>query len=1368
MLTDVLPPRTVLWQGTPVAGFATRWIDGLPLTDGAAPLPLPARLALFVQLLDAVGFLHRQGVLHLDLKPSNTLVGGGALTLLDLGSARPLDAGPGEAGGTLGYAAPEVLAGQAASVGADLFSLGAILYALLTGTSAYGDLPPAELRRAALSGEIVPVRAVSPDTPPALARLTEALLAPEAADRPGDVEAVLAALADAAIPVETHPGAPPLVGRGEQRARLHQWLDGPEAHRIALVGPPGSGRTRLARAALRSHGRWWFDLPLTRDPLRTLDGLACLAGADVPARSARAARIRAVGAGLEAWPGPPATVFLGRRSEHPPDMLRTLDALVPSLLAGGIMVVAAAAEPPHGAITLPVGPLEDAACVELGLGFGWSHASRVRELAARAGGYPGGLVHLLARGDAGTPPSSGLDEGALALLAILPPGIPASLLPHLPLPEAARRALKPAPDGRVYVEAESGGTLAPEVRSAALRALVERPPLDAPVWMALALARLGALDAAREAWRALSVEPSAPQSLVVSLLEAMADAGERDAQVALALQRERDGDLAAAADLLLALERRSVDEETRLVHVLRRAGRLDEAVAHAEAALARAPDGALWLELAHALVKRRALADAERACAQAEALDPSLKDGAALSLRVAITVRRMSQGERPEGLEALLLRVEAHADGLDSATLSSAGRIVLITGQLERGERMLARASERADAEGDVRRSAGIRLNRGNALQRLGRARQARELYREALPIAQDARESGLVLRIRYSLADLELRMGRVPAAETQVRAFSAEARTAQDPGLTARAAELHARLLLARGRPEEALEALRGVSLEGRPPVFALSIRLARAQALLDLGRATEVLPVLADAPQTGIAMTDADVESLRGRAHLALARGHLAAARRAVPDDPDPMERQEAGRVLLSAAGEDLDPETFGARRDDLDHAARLLRGAEAASAATLRDRFLEGPGANLEGVVALTEAMHDPEAFPDALANLVSQALGAYRVLIMLPMPGGGQQMTYRELTGAEAAGIGQEVLRRIRKPDDVWLAHNAFADPHLRETSQAVRTFELKSLLAVAIPRGDRALGALYVDDLHRTNRFTEADIAILRRLATGVGRMLRNLAPTGMLEEPEEVLGVLLGRHDKVAAQREREGVLRGADRPLNVLVTGPTGSGKSVLAGRIAGALGLDGVETVVLRQGDPQFLITQLMGARRGEFTGATDREGAIQRCLKRGRALFLDEIQNLDEAGQQILLPLLDLPRHFASLTGSSSAIEGRLHVVLGTNARVENGGWANHFREDLWYRMTSLQIDLPPLADRGPEVVYQYLHRMMHEAGAPSPEVVFEGGAIFRVTGWSWPGNLRQLARFAERATHLHRARGEARPGGARRGVARSPSP
>ena len=73
-----------------------------------------------------------------------------------------------------------------------------------------------------------------------------------------------------------------------------------------------------------------------------------------------------------------------------------------------------------------------------------------------------------------------------------------------------------------------------------------------------------------------------------------------------------------------------------------------------------------------------------------------------------------------------------------------------------------------------------------------------------------------------------------------------------------------------------------------------------------------------------------------------------------------------------MLASAGEDLDPDTFLQKRRDLDQAASLLNGERAAWAATLRDRLMVGPGADLGRVVSLTEAMQDPQTFPAALAR------------------------------------------------------------------------------------------------------------------------------------------------------------------------------------------------------------------------------------------------------------------------------------------------------------------------------------------------------------------------------------------------------------
>lgn len=1355
-------------SGVAVVGFASRWVDGTPFDEAVRGLPVDRAMALFSKLLDVVDYLHRRGLLHLDLKPDNALVVDDEVVLLDLGSARSLDAGPGEAGGTLGHAAPEVLLGQAASVAADIYSLGGMLYALLTGQPAFVGLEGIELRRATLAGEVVPVRARAPRASRPLARLAEAMLARHASDRPASVAAVQQALRAAGGVVSRRPGAPPMVGRADALARLEALVQVPGGGVICVTGPPGSGRTRLVHALLSSPerlgGRQVLDLSGVEDVIRGLDGLALITGQGVPDPESGAAWSRAMGALLRDWPLGPMVLFPGERARMSPDARRTIEALAPDFVQGGFQLVWVC-ETGSAAVqrTVAVSPLDLDQTAQLAANYGIFVSVRVEELHRRTGGLAAKLVELLSvrSADAQVSPSPERD-----LLALLPSGIPRSFTRALPQQQQAM-VQRLVDDGTAQWEADDrlyGAAEAPDtpvdnaelsvVLVGTLKRLGEAGAVD--VWMTQAAVALDESGLAQE-WFARMTSPDVRRDAGWRpLVEALAGQGLPAARQELARIREESGDLHAAIGLVRALGQRTESDTLRLLRCLRRTDQLDAAAAELGVHLSAGPTAQLWLEQARLHLRLKDLQQAISACERAEALSPEAVNEDALGLRISVAMARLSRGPPPADLGPLLEQVEACAERLPSRTLSTAGRILTRTGHLKRGERMLARAARAADDEGDSRAAAGIRLNRGNALQRLSRGRDARRCYRDALVIAERSAFGELLLRIRYSLADLELRSGRLPAAESQIVAFELEAQTSPAPELRARAQELRARLLLAQERPADALAVLDSMDGDALDVHARAGRDIGRATALLELHQPERVLPVLEQTPPSRVPTVNALIETLRGRAHIAIGRQLLSSARSQVPEDPDLLVRAETGAVLLAAAGEDLDAATFGQRRADLDTAARLLRGTAAAQAATLRDRLLDGPGANLEGVVALTEAMNSPREFPGALARLVSEALGAYRVLIMLRIPGLGRQVTYKELSGTEAAGIGTEVLRHIRKADDYWLAHNAFADPHLRRTSQTVRTFELKSLLAVAIPGGDDAIGALYVDDLYRANRFDDADVAMLRRLATAVGRMLELLGRTADsrgLAGPVDVMGVLL--QDRRHVQDMEYAVqMLVKDAQNNLLITGPTGAGKSVLAGRIAqDVLGLDGVETVVLRRGDPQMLVTQLTGARRGEFTGALDREGAIQRCLRTNRALFLDEVQNLDESSQPILLPLLEVrDRHFGGLTGSSVAIEGQLHIILGTNVDVSHGRWAAHFREDLWYRMSSTHIHLPPLAERGAEAIYRYLSRMLSDVGAPPPEEVFHTDALHRTTTWHWPGNLRQLQVFADRAARVFRSSGD----------------
>ncbi len=1360
-----------LWDEGPVVGFASPWVDGDPLIRGLSAAPLSTRLVAFAEVLEAVGYLHRRGVLHLDLKPDNVWVSwrhaddAPTVTVLDLGSARPLDAGPGEAGGTLGYAAPEVLAGQAASVVADVFGLGALLYELLAGTPPFGVADGPDLRRAVMAGDYVPVRAIAPSVPAIWAHLAEQMLERRPSRRPSSVTEVLDVLVGEGVPRPSGGGEPPFVGRSAAERVLVERLSATGGSETVLVGPVGAGRRRLARRVwdgpLVGGARSAMDLTRGSGVLWALDGLASLVTESLPDIEDAAPWGRAVDAVFSTWSGPPLSLFLGSLDVSVPEQARVLGR-IPALVAGGNHVVWASTAPPSASVaSIELAPLDTSEVAVLGAQYGILSARVISEVVERTGGWPAAVVAALLPQERERLPQAG-DGGPVCGLA---PGIPAAAVDRFPpwlhsavLALVDQGKAEWAADGRLYLPADVHAPNADDQRIVA-EVLADLPLSLDPLWIGLSAANVGMVDLAIAAFAVIDPSQEARQSSWDALVRFLADHDHTPARIALAGLYEASGNLERAIEMWERVAPLSDAHHIRYVRSLRRARRLDGAERAIDERLQTSPSAALWLELARVSYARGDWATAERACAAAEALDPSLADGDALGLRIQLAGRMVARGQPPADLDRWLERVEtlAQSRSLPSRTLSGAGRLLSRRGEVQRGVVLLEAAAQRADQEGDARAAAGIRLNVGNGLQRLGRGRDARRVYRDALVIAEQVRDPDLIVRLRYSLADLELQTGRLPSAEQQIAALLSDKTPPFDDETRARVHLLQARYLFARDQPADALTALAQIPPSIDSPDVRAAMSITQAQALLALSRGEEVFRVLDQVPKAPVPTVNALVASLQARAHLAVARRLLGEARGWVPAEPDPLLRFETGHVLLAAAGEDLDPQSFVTRRADLDRAAQLLRGAAAAQAATLRDRLLDGPGAALDGIVALTEAFHDPQALPAALARLVSDALGAYRVLIMVRIPGLGRQMTWTELSGAEAAGIGNEVLRRIQAPNDFWLAHNAFADPHLRQTSQTVRTFELKSLLAVAIPRGDRAVGALYVDDLHRANRFDEKDVALLQRLARAVGALLPVLQSGGQraeLDEPEDVLGILLTRPSHIEDIRYAVSML-SPHHPRNLLLTGATGVGKSVLSQRIATeVLGLKGVETVVLRRADPQMLITQLTGARRGEFTGAFDREGAIQKCIRERRALFLDEVQNLDDAGQQILLPLLEVRnRHFGGLTDTSTALKGPLHIMLGTNVDTSGVRWKEHFREDLWYRMSAIQVDLPPLAERGPEAVYRYLAAMLCEHGVPTPEEVFSTAALHRTTTGPWPGNLRQLQVFADRAAGVYRANGRA---------------
>jgi sigma-54 dependent transcriptional regulator, acetoin dehydrogenase operon transcriptional activator AcoR len=203
---------------------------------------------------------------------------------------------------------------------------------------------------------------------------------------------------------------------------------------------------------------------------------------------------------------------------------------------------------------------------------------------------------------------------------------------------------------------------------------------------------------------------------------------------------------------------------------------------------------------------------------------------------------------------------------------------------------------------------------------------------------------------------------------------------------------------------------------------------------------------------------------------------------------------------------------------------------------------------------------------------------------------------------------------------------------------------------------------------------------------------------------------------------------------RIADTNVSVLIQGPTGSGKEAFAHAVHLASQRAGRPFIAVNcAAIPETLIeSELFGYKPGAFTGAR-REGLRGRIVQSsGGTLFLDEIGDMPHALQSRLLRVLE-EREVVPL-GSESAVAVDLHVLAASHRNLREMIARGAFREDLYYRLNGITLELPALRERSDkERLIQ--HALAAETGNGRPAAI-ERDALQRLLGYPWPGNIREL--------------------------------
>jgi DNA-binding NtrC family response regulator len=215
-----------------------------------------------------------------------------------------------------------------------------------------------------------------------------------------------------------------------------------------------------------------------------------------------------------------------------------------------------------------------------------------------------------------------------------------------------------------------------------------------------------------------------------------------------------------------------------------------------------------------------------------------------------------------------------------------------------------------------------------------------------------------------------------------------------------------------------------------------------------------------------------------------------------------------------------------------------------------------------------------------------------------------------------------------------------------------------------------------------------------------------------------------------------------------------VLISGATGTGKELVATAIhqLSTRATKPFVPVNCSALSETLLESELFGHVKGSFTGAiAARRGLFEEAA--GGTLFLDEVSTLSHAIQVKLLRVLE--ERIIHRVGSSQSIPVDFRLIAATNQDLEQLIADGQFREDLYYRLNSFPIVVPPLRERRSDIPLLTQHfraRFAEENGVEPPP--FSPATMSRMMAYDWPGNVRELDNFVERVLILHGGSAEIR--------------
>jgi transcriptional regulator with GAF, ATPase, and Fis domain len=344
------------------------------------------------------------------------------------------------------------------------------------------------------------------------------------------------------------------------------------------------------------------------------------------------------------------------------------------------------------------------------------------------------------------------------------------------------------------------------------------------------------------------------------------------------------------------------------------------------------------------------------------------------------------------------------------------------------------------------------------------------------------------------------------------------------------------------------------------------------------------------------------------------------------------------------------------------------------------------------------------------------------------------------------------LSDSILQRCIETRQPVIVSDALHDEAFK-ASESVMNLKLCSVMVAPLMAQGQMLGLIYVGNDNVVNLFESSSLDVMSIFAGQASLILQNAILLDELTTDkarmEEALGGgrfgdVIGNCASLREVYKRVDKVAGTD--INVLITGETGTGKELVARELHQRSSRGKGPFVVVNCGAiPENLMeSEFFGHVRGAFTGAVQtRVGKFQAA--NGGTLFLDEIGEMPLGLQVKLLRVLQ--ERVVMKVGDTKTEAIDIRILAATNRDLEQEIAGGTFREDLYYRLNVVNLHLPPLRERGDDVIMLakvMLDRYAKEFGAKVTG--FTPGAVNAMRRYEWPGNVRQLENRLKKALVL----------------------